>query len=505
LTLTSLLSGLPFHSTQTICLDGDWETIDRESSDILDRHTNGDNLAYVIYTSGSTGLPKGVGIIHRAVTNILSVMQTRLRMDSLDVLAAVSAISFDISVLELFLPLIVGAKVIIIDHETAEDAQRLRNKLEGSDTTVLQATPTTWQMLMWAAWPGGAGIKALSGGERLPRSLIEELLPRVNELWNLYGPTETTIYSLASKVFAAANSVPIGQPVANTQVYVLNSSLQPAPIGVPGELYIAGEGLARGYLNRPDLTAERFIPNPFSRKPGMRLYRTGDMVRYLPDGNIEFLGRSDHQVKIRGFRIELGEIETVLEQHPAVRQAVILARDATPGDSSSVSESGIRLLAYVISKDAPVPPLAELRSFLKEKLPDYMLPSVFIFLEALPLTPNGKVNRAALPAPDQSRPELEKAFVAPSTPIEIKLVEIWSMLLGLDQVGIQDDFFELGGHSLLATQVISRSRETFQIEIPLRSLFEIPTIAGLAEQIEVLIILAPLRKDQSRIGFVGHV
>jgi acyl carrier protein len=268
----------------------------------------------------------------------------------------------------------------------------------------------------------------------------------------------------------------IGRPITNTHMYILDKHLQPTPLGVPGELYIGGAGLARGYLNRPDLTAEKFIPNPFSDELGARLYKTGDLVRYLPDGNIEFLGRIDHQVKIRGFRIELGEIEAVLSHHPIVQEAVAVVREDRSGDK--------RLVAYVVPNQKSLPKIHELRNFLQQKLPDYMVPSAFVMLDALPLTPNGKVDRKALPAPDQTRPELEETFVAPRTPIEQELTEIWADVLKLEKVGIYDSFFALGGHSLRATQIISRIHDAFQVELPLRCLFETSTIAGLAMAIE---------------------
>ncbi|MBI2998696.1 MAG: AMP-binding protein [Deltaproteobacteria bacterium] len=297
----------------------------------------------------------------------------------------------------------------------------------------------------------------------------------------------------------AAAPVPIGRPIANAQVYILDHYLNPVPIGVCGELYIGGDGLARDYLNHPELTAETFIPHPLSDKPGARLYKTGDLARYLPDGNIEFIGRIDHQVKIRGFRIELGEIESVLDEHPAVRESVVIAREDAPGDPSAPLRAGPsaplrtgpsaplrtgkRLVAYVVPSGRPGPSVGKLREFLKERLPEYMIPSVFMFLEALPLLPNGKVDRRVLPAPDQSRPELENPFIAPRTPVEAALARIWAGVLKLEQIGIHDNFFDLGGHSLLATQVISGARDTFQVELPLRCLFENPTVAGLAVQV----------------------
>ena len=271
-------------------------------------------------------------------------------------------------------------------------------------------------------------------------------------------------------------TVPIGRPIANTRIYILDRELQPVPVGVPGELHIGGDGLARGYLNRPDLTAEKFIADPFSGEPGARLYRTGDLARYRPDGNIEFLGRMDHQVKVRGFRIELGEIEAVLGQHPGLREAVVLAREDGPGDK--------RLVAYVVAHSGGASvAVSELRGFLGEKLPDYMIPSVFVFLDAMPLTPSGKVDRRGLPAPDAARPEGQEGYVAPRTPVEEALAGIWAEVLGLDRVGIHDNFFELGGHSLLATQVVSQARRLFQVELALRRLFEAPTVAGLVESL----------------------
>ena len=299
--------------------------------------------------------------------------------------------------------------------------------------------------------------------------------PLQAKLYNVYGPTETIIDSTYWLCEGAnrCSSSPIGRPIPNAQIYILDDALRPLPIGVAGELHIGGVGLARGYLNRPELTAEKFIPDPFSAEPGARMYKTGDLARYLPDGNIEFLGRGDHQVKIRGFRIELGEIEAALGQHPAVREAVVLAREDAPGEK--------RLVAYVV---ADSPPPMSCAAFSKTSCPSHMVPAVFVLLDALPLMSNGKIDRRALPAPDRTRPELDKAFVAPRTPTEELLAEIWAQLLDIERVGIHDNFFDLGGHSLLATQVVSRMREAFQVEIPLRRLFEVPTVAGLAESIE---------------------
>ena len=505
LTEEKLVPSLPDNGTHVLCLDADWETIEGESVENLDSAVAADNLAYVIYTSGSTGLPKGVCIPHSALANFLSAMCERPGLEGPDVLAAIAAISFDIATLEVFLPLLVGAQVLIIGHELAADGKHLRETLEDSCPSVIQATPSTWRMLLQAGWSGAAAIKALSGGERLPRELANELLPTVGELWNMYGPTETTIYSLGGRVSLAAGPVHLGRPIANTQAYLLDSYMQAVPIGVPGELYIGGDGLARGYLRRPDLTAERFVPNPFDSKASTRLYRTGDVARYLPDGNIEFLGRTDHQVKIRGFRVELGEIEAVLEQHPAVRQCVVLALGDMPDDSSAQLGADRRLVVYIVPGQVPGPTVSEMRNFLREKLPEYMQPSGFVVLDALPLTPNGKIDREALPAPDQLRPALEGLFVAPCTPVEVKLAEIWAKVLRLERVGVHDSFFELGGHSLLATQIVSRIRDAFHLDLPLRSIFEMPTVAGLAEHIEVLGLLAMGRQGHPQTRVSGRL
>jgi amino acid adenylation domain-containing protein len=469
---------------------------------------NSSNLAYVIYTSGSTGKPKGVQISHRALVNFLCSMRLAPGLTEQDVLLSVTTLSFDIAGLELYLPLIVGARVVIASREVAADGIRLSELLTHSSATVMQATPATWRLLLAAGWQGNKPLKILCGGEALSRELANQLLTRCDSLWNLYGPTETTIWSTIYQVKSGDGLVSIGRAIANTQVYILDHRLQPTPVGVPGELYIGGAGVARGYLNRPELTAERFIPNPFSKQPEARLYKTGDLARYLPNGDIEYLGRIDHQVKIRGFRIELGEIETALAQYPGVEQAVVLAREDSPGLQ--------RLVAYVVPREEqtldvlhtsrrpfPSPPLtkgglrgvisiearsllkiSELRDFLKKQLPDYMVPSAFVLLSALPLTPNGKVDRRTLPAPDATTLAGETVFVAPRTPVEEVLTNLWAEVLNLERVGIHDNFFELGGHSLLATQLISRIRDMFQVELPLRCLFESPSISELSDRIQ---------------------
>ena len=397
-------------------------------------------------------------------------------------LLAVTTLSFDIAALELFLPLAVGSRLVMVSRETASDGNSLLERLAGSGATVMQATPATWRLLLEAGWEGSGRLKVLCGGEALPKQLAGQVSKRCSSLWNMYGPTEATIWSTVHKVgpetdlAAGSGPVPIGRPIANTTAYVLDSHLRPVPVGVGGELHIGGEGLARGYLGRPELTAEKFIPDPFDGGSGERLYKTGDLARYRPDGSLEYLGRLDDQVKVRGFRIELGEIETALDRHPAVLRAVASAREGTLGDK--------QLVAYVVPGSQPLGLLTELKGYLQKKLPAYMVPSTFTLLDEMPLTPNGKVNRKALPAPDPSGFRAENAYAEPRTPVEEQLVEIWEEVLGLERVGIHDNFFELGGHSLLATRVVSRVRKVFQVELPLLSLFEEPTIAGLSERIE---------------------
>lgn len=477
-------AGMAAPDIRVICLDSDWSTIAQESEANPDTSVTGTDLAYVIYTSGSTGRPKGVQIPHQALVNFLTTMQQAPGLTAQDSLLAVTTISFDIAALELYLPLMCGGQVVLAGREVATDGVKLLALLESSGATVMQATPATWRMLLAAGWSERRSLKILCGGEALPTELARQLSERGSSLWNLYGPTETTIWSSLYQVEPAQSAEPpreaielIGRPIANTELYVLDSHLQPVPVGVPGELYIGGAGLAVGYLNRPELTAEKFIEHPFSDGIGARLYKTGDRVRYRPDGNLEFLGRLDHQVKLRGFRIELGEIESLLDRHPGVRAAIVTLYEAGPDDQ--------RLVAYVV----PAPGQAaqaqtlpdELRPYLQTRLPHYMLPSSVIVLETFPLTPNGKIDRRALPPPDTGWADRAEMVRPPRTPIEQTLAELWAGVLRLERAGIDDNFFELGGHSLLATQLIARIRETFQVELPLRRLFERPTIAGLAE------------------------
>jgi amino acid adenylation domain-containing protein len=475
---------------QVVCLDGAWEEGGLLAGEPGSDPPPGegvltpDSLAYTIFTSGSTGRPKGVQITHGALVNFLASMQCRPGLAAHDVLVAVTTISFDIAALELLLPLLAGARIELASRDQAADGALLAALLDGSRATALQATPAGWRMLLDAGWQGNRRLKALCGGEALTADLAERLLARVGALWNVYGPTETTIWSAAGRVEtagAATAALPIGPPIGNTTLYVLDPYLEPAPAGVAGELYIGGAGLARGYLGAPQLTAERFLPEPFAgaSAAGARLYRTGDLARRRADGVIDFLGRADHQVKIRGFRIEPDEIAAVLGEHPAVRQAVVIAREGGAG-------GGLRLVAYLVGGDPP-PAVEVLRGFLDKRLPAYMVPADFVVLAALPLNPAGKVDRRALPAPEAMATS-GRELVPPETPTEELLVTIWEQALGRAPIGIRDSFFELGGHSLLAPQIISRIDATFRVRLSLRAFFEAPTIARLAAQIDLVLL-----------------
>ncbi|NET58375.1 MAG: amino acid adenylation domain-containing protein [Symploca sp. SIO2E6] len=484
---------------QIICLDADWGEISQENHHNVDSGVTSDNLAYVIYTSGSTGKPKGVQIYHRSLTNFLKSMSQAPGITNSDTLLAVTSICFDIAALELYLPLIVGAQVVIVSRELATDGRQLLSALDHSGATIIQATPATWQMLLTVGWEASShslssrrqakNLKILCGGEALPHKLANQLLDRGTELWNMYGPTETTIWSsichvtpsaTTNNVTAANVSYSLGKPIANTQIYILDSYLQPVPIGLPGELHIGGEGLAQGYLNQPELTAEKFIPHPFSKQPNARLYKTGDLARYLPDGQIEFLGRIDNQVKIRGFRIETGEIEAILNQNPTVKETVVVAREDNSEDK--------RLVAYIVpyqhyesTQDSPLIP--QVRQLLKEKLPEYMIPAAFVLLETFPLTPNGKIDRRALPVPEITPSSLSTAYVIPQTETQQQIANIWREVLKVEKVGIYDNFFELGGHSLLLLKVHTRLPEISAQKTSIVELFQYPTISALSQHL----------------------
>ena len=476
LTQESLLDSWRDHEGVTLLsLDTDGGAVARESGAAMSSAATPASLAYVIYTSGSTGRPKGVQIEHHSLTNLLRTMQREPGLAPDDRLLAVTTLSFDIAALELFLPLLVGGRVVMASREDASDGKRLGALMESERVSIMQATPSTWRMLVGSGWKGDGQLKAICGGEALTRELADELLERTGALWNVYGPTETTIWSTLERVERGTDPVTVGRPIRNTSIYLLDEHRQLVPTGAFGELCIGGAGVARGYVRRDDLNAKRFIPDPFSKDPGSRVFRTGDLARLRADGRLELAGRLDDQVKVRGFRVELGEIEHVLDAHPKLEQAVVVADEDTLGDK--------RLVAYVVSAGESIPSVPELREHLKEKLPDYMIPSAFVELDTFPLTPNGKVDRKALPAPDDSRPKAESEYVAPRTTIEEKIAEIWKELLGIDRIGIRDNFFDLGGHSLMAVHLFNRIEERFGIRLPLTTLFQSAALAELAEAV----------------------
>ncbi|HFQ92927.1 MAG TPA: amino acid adenylation domain-containing protein, partial [Anaerolineae bacterium] len=479
------------NSLSVIHLDNDWETIARqpESNPIV--NVTADNLAYVIYTSGSTGQPKGAMLQHRGLCNLTDVQRRAFNIRAGESrILQFSPLSFDASVWETFMALRNGATLVLAHQETLTSGLDLLRLLQEERVTTVTLPPSLLAVLPETDLPDLETI--IAAGEACSPELVSRWGPG-RAFFNAYGPTETTVCASMFRADPAdPTPPPIGQPIANFQLYVLDAHQQPVPIGVPGELCVAGVGLARGYLNRPELTAEKFVPLPVNgnrlsvngnqlptteHRTPITVYRTGDLVRWRPDGNLEFLGRIDHQVKVRGFRIELGEIEAALEQHPALQMTAVLAREDSPGNK--------QLVAYVVPETMPGPAEGELRSFLRQTLPAYMVPAHFVTLEEMPLTPSNKIDRKALPAPDRARPDLEKSFVAPRNETEAALAAICAELLQVEKVGVYDNFFELGGHSLLATQFISRVRDSFGVEIPLRTLFETPTVADMALALEV--------------------
>jgi amino acid adenylation domain-containing protein/thioester reductase-like protein len=516
LTQYRLLTGLQLSnlipSLNILCLDADWPVIAEESDASPLSLVTVAGLAYVIYTSGSTGTPKGVMIEHRGIGN-LALAQIRafdVRPDSR--VLQFSSLCFDASVSEIFMALLAGGTLCVVSRESVLPGPDLIRLLREQAITTVTLPPSVLAALPVEELPALRTI--IVAGESCSAELVARW-GRGRRMFNGYGPTEATVCAAIGECIENGRTPPIGRPIANTRIYLLDSSLQPVPIGVPGELYIGGIGLARGYLNRPELTAEKFVglriadrglrieePEIRKAKPEI-LYRTGDLARYLPDGNIEFLGRTDHQVKLRGFRIELGEIEAVLRQHPGIREAIVLLRDdSTIDECGSPTANGAmnnpqsairhppserRLVAYVVPDHGEVPTVSELRSFLKEKLPDYMTPSGFVLLDDVPLTSNGKSDRQALPTLRRGKPMPERNSTAPRTSLETKLTELWADVLHCERVGIHDNFFELGGHSLLAAQLVFRLRDTFQMELPLRCLFEHPTIAGLAQALDEML------------------
>jgi amino acid adenylation domain-containing protein len=442
--------------------------------------SSGERLAYVIYTSGSTGKPKGVQITHRSVINLLTSAARRTGFRQADNVLAVTTLSFDIAGLELFMPLITGATLTIASREATGDALALSALLSSSNATFMQATPATWRMLFESGWSGCKDLTAFCGGEALKPELAERLLKSCKDVWNFYGPTETTIWSTAWKA-SPGEPIQIGRPLANTQVYVVDNSLRLLPAGVAGELLIGGDGVAVGYLKQPELTAERFFPVSFGGEPPVRVYRTGDLAAWLPDGSLVCYGRIDFQVKVRGFRIEPGDVESALRQHETVAEAVVMTCRDKQGDA--------RLVAYLQPKNGRHS-VTELRDFLNTKLPPYMVPSHFVFLGEWPLTPNGKLDRKRLPAPETATAALP-GYVAPQTPEEKSVAAIWSEVLMLPRVGVRDNFFELGGDSLSATRAFARINRDFGTHISLREMLDNPTIAGLARVVASLKGSAP--------------
>ena len=492
-TQSLLLSSLPSNVPALVCLDRDRQWLEGDGAKPPNAAVSPDDLAYVLYTSGSTGRPKAVQIGHRALVNLLSAMQYEPGMTASDRLLAITTFSFDMAGVELYLPLVSGARIVIASRATAVDGSALSEMLKNEEITVLQGTPTTWRILLESGWRGTPGPKIMCGGEALTPSLAEQLLATGAEVWNLYGPTETTIWSTLTRLSPPVDQISIGRPIANTQVYVLDEYGHPVPPGVAAELYIGGDGLGRGYLGRDELTAERFVYSAFHN--GKRLYRTGDLARRLPNGALECKGRIDHQVKVRGYRIELGEIEAALEKQPGVSQAIVVVREDRVDDP--------QLTAYLTCNFVPDP--VALRKELLSFLPEYMAPSAFVQLEKFPLSPTRKVNRKALLGPEYrpqrtANPQLAEdqqdspgrdpspdpssgRYAPPSNSVELTMTGIWRDVLDLDRISVRDNFFELGGHSLTAVRLVSRLKAAFDMDLPLRCLFLHPTIEELASHI----------------------
>ncbi|MEP7338449.1 MAG: amino acid adenylation domain-containing protein, partial [Acidobacteriota bacterium] len=470
LTQEHLTGRLPAHQATTVFLSGDGSAYAGESTLRPPRSASPQNLAYLIYTSGSTGRPKGVAIEHCNAVTLLHWARGVFSDVELSGLLAATSICFDISVFEIFAPLSWGGKVILV--ENVLDLLTLR---QPEQVTLVNTVPSAMAELLRAKELPESVRTVNLAGEPIAAALIATLYEQKNveRVYNLYGPSEDTTYT--TYALARRGSLkppPIGRPITNTQIYLLDKQMGLSPLGVAGEVYIGGEGLSRGYYGHSDSTAKSFLPNPFSDEPGARMYRTGDLARYLPDGELEFLGRADHQVKLRGFRIELGEIETVLEAHAAVREAIVLVREDAANDK--------RLVAYIVARSEP-PPSSELQSFLRERLPDYMVPSAFVVLDALPLLPTGKINRGALPAPAGLRAESAEAYTPPRDELEQTIAAVWQEVLHTAQVGIHDNFFsELGGHSLLAVQAVARLREHLAPQLSFVAMFQFPTISSLA-------------------------
>ena len=468
--LLAALPSLAANAGAVLCLDREADAIAAEEAGPLGRTAAADNLAYVLFTSGSTGRPKGVQVTHRGLANVLRSVAERPGMGPGDATLALATLTFDIATAEILAPLIAGGRVVVATRDEAADPRLLAARIEASHPTVVQGTPATWRLLLESGWRGAPQVRALTAGEPLTPDLAAAVLDRCAEFWNLYGPTETAVYSTCWRV-GLDGPIAIGRAVANTVLHVVDRTLALAPLGAAGELLIGGAGVARGYLGRPDMTAEKFVPDPWSAEPGARLYRTGDLVRYRPSGDLEYLGRIDHQVKVRGFRIEPGEVEAALRRHPGVRQAVVAAR----GEGS-----GRRLVAWLIPEGEGLAP-GELREHLRRTLPEYMVPQAYRIMDAFPMTASGKVDRKALPAPEGTREAASAAAYAdPRSGLERTLAGVWREVLKVDRVGVDDNFFDLGGHSLLAAQVHARLAGLLGREVALLDLFRYPTVRSLA-------------------------
>ncbi len=494
-TESGLNDSLENYVDHVIKIDSDWEFIDQASSGNPDVKINKDDIAYIIYTSGSTGKPKGVVVPHGAVKNFLLSMAKEPGLSDNDKVLAITTLSFDISVLELFLPLSVGAVLVIADKNDSSDPVRLAELLKEHNISFMQATPATWRILLTADWNPDPKFKILCGGEPLSSELSENLLSKVNEIWNMYGPTETTVWSTIYKITDSKQPVLIGKPIRNTEVYVCDKHMQLSPIGIPGELYIGGYGVTAGYLNRDELTNERFINNPFKPAAG-KLYRTGDIVKYRSDGNLEYINRADNQVKVRGYRIEPGEIDAILEKIPEVKQSVTVVREDTPGDK--------RLVSYLSDNNGSEIEVNDIRKNLRKFLPDYMIPQHIVHIEEFPLTPNGKIDKKNLPAPFGS--SLNDVYVAPRSTEEEKLAEIWKTMIGLDKVSVTDNFFDVGGHSLLSVQVLAKIKELTGVQLNPRvliqnSLEQIAPLCGF-DDLNLVEEEAVQRRDRSQSGFL---
>jgi len=453
ITDSNIATALSFpESLTTIFIDQDKQAIDKQSNESVNIEYSPQHLAYIIYTSGSTGKPKGVMISHQAACNFLHSMADKPGIAENDRLLAVTTLSFDIAVLELYLPLISGATTVIASREQSMDGDELEDLIDDHDITLMQATPATWRLLMSVNWKGNTQLKALCGGEALPADLQQSLVPKVKSLWNMYGPTETTVWSCCQLIEKSDSDILIGEPIANTQCYVVDDNQQLTPLGVPGELFIGGKGLARGYLNREELTQERFVPNPFSDDNDSRLYRTGDLVKRRSDGSLEYIQRIDNQIKLRGYRIELGEIQSVLSNLDSIKDSLVCLKEQRAGDP--------RLIAYIVLQDGQQLTATEIRDGLRQTLPDYMLPQHFVELDKIPLTPNGKIDNKALPSPFTSGTQDEDK-TSPRNSAEQQLAEIWADALNMpvENIGVFDNFFDIGGHSLLSMSVISKIRD----------------------------------------------